>query len=318
MRILIAEDEPVSRASIEATLRSWGHEVIVASDGEEAWRILQRPDAPKIILLDWVMPGMSGPEICRKVRQREDRIRPCIILLTAMDEKDDLIEGLGAGADDYVTKPFDPGELKARIQAMERILDLQIKLLQAEQSLRRDATHDPLTGFSNRTLIFDQLVKEIARAARTATDISVVMIDMDRFKDVNDTHGHAVGDAVLVEAVKRIATEIRTSDSIGRYGGDEFLVVLCDCDLQGALRQAERLRQAVSAGEFDAEGVRLQLTISLGVASTSQLSAPTPDKLLKLADKAVYRAKAAGRNRVETASAEQLANQAAGQTAASA
>src|SRR5579883_3074258 len=236
MRVLIADDSIVSRHLLDATLRKWGYEVVVACDGVEAWEILQSPDAPKLVILDWVMPGLTGPEVCRRVRERakspetKSESYTYILLLTSKSLKEDLIEGMESGADDYVTKPFDQHELKARLRAGTRIIDLEQQLVTAREELREQATRDFLTRIWNRSSILDILQRELARGGREHRPVGVILADLDHFKAVNDTYGHFAGDAVLLEFARRVQASMRQYDSIGRYGGEEFLIVLPGCD----------------------------------------------------------------------------------------
>ncbi len=301
MRVLIAEDETVSRRILEAMLQKWGHEVVSACDGNAAWEALRAPDAPRMVILDWMMPGMDGIEVCRKVRQLETEVRPHIIMLTGRENKKDLVEGINAGADDYVTKPFDPDELRVRIQAGERIIQLQLELLAGREALRYQATHDALTGLLNRSAILQAAEREFLRSERTGQPVSLVLLDIDHFKDINDNYSHAVGDAVLVELAHRTVAKMRPYEDFGRLGGEEFLAVLSPCDWPGAGRMAERVRAAIADEEFQIEGMRIPVTASFGVAASTQLSKADPERLLKLADAALYRAKRNGRDRVELA-----------------
>jgi PleD family two-component response regulator len=189
---------------LEAFLVKWGYEVMVAKEGEEAWGMLQENDAPQLAILDWMMPGRAGIDICRSVRQMEGRPYIYIILLTARGHKKDMVEGLEAGADDYVTKPFDPFELRARLRAGQRIVELQEQLVQAREALRDQASRDPLTGLWNHGTIIAILRKEVARASRTHGPFALAMADVDRLKTINDTYGHPAGDAVLREASRRL------------------------------------------------------------------------------------------------------------------
>src|SRR5271154_1947165 len=248
MRILIADDSIVSRHLLDATLRKWGYEVVVACDGVEAWDVLQADDAPKLAILDWVMPGLTGPEVCRRVREyaKEKDTYTYILLLTSKSLKEDLIEGMESGADDYITKPFDQHELKVRLRSGTRIIDLQRELVAAKEELREQATKDFLTRIWNRSSILDILQRELIRGGRENRSVGVVLADLDHFKLVNDTHGHFAGDAVLREFARRMQASMRSYDAIGRYGGEEFLIILPGCDEPCTSRQAERMRAALA------------------------------------------------------------------------
>lgn len=300
MRILIAEDDPISRRLLETILGKWGYEVVMAHDGEQAWRILQSSEAPRLAILDWMMPGQDGIEVCRRIRERPDSPYVYILLLTARSQREDLLQGMDAGADDYITKPFDANELKVRLRAGRRILDLQTQLMAAQDQLRDQASRDPLTGVWNRTAIFDVLRRDLARGERERSDTAVVMADLDYFKKLNDTYGHLAGDSVLRESVRRMAANIRSYDALGRYGGEEFLIVLPGCDSNSGCGRAERLRQALAAEAFDTSEGRITVTCSLGVASTAEIGRVDSDALIRAADAALYRAKNAGRNRIST------------------
>src|SRR5712691_4085776 len=211
MRVLIADDSIVSRHLLDATLRKWGYQVVVACDGNEAWAVLQSEDAPEIAILDWVMPGLTGPEVCRKVRAnaKEKDIYTYILLLTSKSQREDLIEGMESGADDYLIKPFDQHELKVRLRAGIRIIELQRELVTAREELREQATKDFLTRIWNRSSILDVIERELARGARDDRPVGVVLADLDHFKSVNDTYGHFAGDAVLREFTRRMLACMR-------------------------------------------------------------------------------------------------------------
>ena len=295
MKILIADDSIVSRHLLEATLRKWGYEVTVACDGAEAWDILQRDSAPALAILDWVMPELSGPEVCKKVRQQQGQ-EPYtyLLLLTSKSMKEDLIEGMDAGADDYVTKPFDQHELQVRLRAGTRIVKLQ-------QELRRQAAHDPLTGILSRSKAFEMFDRELQRSIRDNLPLSVLLVDLDHFKNVNDTYGHLAGDEVLREAARRLKEGVRNYDVLARYGGEEFLILMPGCDEAAARTQAERLRAAICDGPISiasAGGVPYLLTASFGVTISSPMSLESPESLVREADEALYAAKRRGRNRV--------------------
>jgi two-component system, cell cycle response regulator len=311
MRVLIAEDDSISRRMLEAFLVKWGYEVRVATEGEEAWGILHGNDAPRLAVLDWMMPGRDGIDICRSVRQRKGRPYIYIILLTARGQKEDIVEGLEAGADDYVTKPFDPYELRARLRAGRRIVELQEQLLQAREALRDQASRDPLTGLWNHGTILTILRKEVARASRTQGPFAVAMADVDRFKVINDTYGHQAGDAVLREASRRLRAAMRTYDSLGRYGGDEFLAVIPGCDPEGAARFAESFRARIDRKAVETPEGMIPVTLSLGLVALENLREVRAETLVRVADAALYRAKIDGRNRVALATAHDVEKEAA-------
>jgi two-component system cell cycle response regulator len=307
VRILIAEDDPVSRCLLEATLGKWGYQVIACPDGMAAWQVLQRPDAPSLAILDWMMPGMDGVQVCRMVRKRASEPYVYLLLLTAKNQKSDIITGLEAGADDYIIKPFDTNELRMRLRAGRRILDLQTELIFAREELREQATRDSLTRLWNRAAILEILEREFGRAKRSGKVLSIILADLDHFKRINDTYGHLAGDAVLRETVGRMRAAVRPYDGIGRYGGEEFLLVLPDCDASGAVTLGERLRVAVGSDAMVlAEGV-IPVTLSLGVVTSEAVE--DVQTFIATADAALYRAKDGGRNRLEFAT---LADVAAG------
>src|SRR5712692_10228579 len=274
MRILIAEDSIVSRHLVEATLRKWGYEVVVASDGLEAWQILQSEGAPRLAILDWVMPGLTGPEVCKRVREHErdrstdkDTDYTYLLLLTSKSQREDIIEGMEAGADDYLTKPFDQHELKVRLRAGTRIIDLQRQLVTAQTDLRGQATKDFLTRIWNRSSILDIFHREMARAGRENRSVGVVLADLDRFKSINDTYGHFAGDAVLREFTRRMQGCMRPYDALGRYGGEEFLVILPGCDHSCTANQAERMRAVLAAEPMTINDTRYLTTASFGATT---------------------------------------------------
>jgi two-component system, cell cycle response regulator len=298
MQILVAEDNPVFQSMLRNMLGKWGYEVVLADNGERAWQILKDGKAPPLALLDWMMPGLDGVEVCRRIRQAVRQRYIYVILLTAKTEQKDLVEGMDAGADDYLTKPFNTHELRVRLRAGRRILDLQEQLLQAQEALREQATHDGLTGLWNRTSILEILQREAARAVREDAPLAVLMVDLDYFKKINDTYGHLAGDGVLRETARRLLENVRTYDAIGRYGGEEFLVVLPGCDESGGLAQAERLRECVGGEPILTSVGQIAVTCSLGLSWTGHPQLSATKELLRLADSALYAAKRTGRNRV--------------------
>jgi diguanylate cyclase (GGDEF)-like protein len=292
--VLVAEDDPMFRKILQNWLQSWDYKVIVATDGTEAWSILQQERPPDLLILDWVMPGIDGMELCRRIRERQSPSYQYILVVTANDARQDVVRGLEAGADDYLTKPFDKGELRARLRVGTRILTLQEDLIRAREDLRFQATHDVLTGIWNRRAILDLLHCEIERAARFRASTGVLMLDLDQFKKINDTYGHLTGDAVLKETAQRITQVVRSYDFVGRYGGEEFLVLLPGCDKEQAEQSGERIRLAVTATPLIVGESGISVTISIGATAT--IGGPETEVLAK-ADAALYQAKNAGRNR---------------------
>jgi diguanylate cyclase (GGDEF)-like protein len=305
-RILIAEDDPVSRRLLEVFLVKWGFEVAIATTGTEALQLLDRMDAPRLAILDWMMPGLEGTQVCQKLRECKDRPYVYIMLLTGRSQKEDLLVGLESGADDYLTKPFDAQELRARLHVGQRILDLQDKLIAAGEELLFRATHDGLTGVANRGVILDTLRRERARQAREGGSFAIVLADLDHFKYVNDTYGHQAGDSVLRATTQRMMGSVRPYDTIGRYGGEEFLIVVPSSDAMGALGLSERIRRAIAAEPIAADSVPIAITASFGIAASTPARPLDPQEMLRLADDALYRAKDHGRNRCELATPQDL------------
>lgn len=299
MKILIAEDNVVFRRILETNLAKWGYEVVITQDGLEAWQALHGEDAPRLAILDWMMPGLSGVELCRKIRQEMQEPYTYIILLTAKHGEEELVTGMEAGADDYITKPFRPAELKVRLRAGRRIIELQQELITAREVQRIKATRDPLTALWNHEEILRILGKELFRAEREKTAVSVIMADMDHFKKINDTHGHMAGDAVLRQVAQRMRAMIRPYDAVGRYGGEEFLFVLPSCERHSAAAFAERVRRNLEEVAVDTPEGIIPVTLSLGVAGSGEGYRMDEASVVRAADAALYRAKNAGRNRVE-------------------
>jgi diguanylate cyclase (GGDEF)-like protein len=297
MRILIADDEPVSRRLLEETLVRLGHDVVAVENGADAQSALLAPGGPHLAILDWMMPGPDGLAVCRAVRQRGAPY-VYVILLTARNRPEDMLVALDAEVDDFLTKPFDILELRARLRSAARVLDLQEGLLRTQEELRRLATHDHLTELSNRRAVVDRLALEMRRAARELMPLSVVIVDLDHFKRINDTYGHGAGDVLLREAARRLRSVLRSHDSLGRYGGEEFLLVLPGCSEGDAWDVAERARTAIASAPVTTGDLVLPMTASFGLASVAEPD-EDPDDLIERADRALYRAKAGGRNRVE-------------------
>ncbi len=299
MRVLIADDDIISRGVVKALLLKWGYEVLEVGDGNKAWNILKEKDSPHLVLLDWMMPEIDGLELCRRLRQSGDNTYHYIILLTGRDSKEDIIGGLNAGADDYITKPFMPEELEVRLRVGRRILDLQQSLKETLEVQSYQAQHDRLTKIFNHVEILNILEKELDRVGRQNGNLAVIMGDLDHFKRVNDTYGHVAGDAVLVEVAARMKNNIRIYDSAGRYGGEEFLLVLPGCTTEEAMIIANRILESISKEPVMFNNIPIMVTISLGVAVNRTGEKTKTTELVQLADAALYKAKQNGRNRVE-------------------
>lgn len=289
MRVLIADDDRLSARMLEASLKAGGYEVLVAGDGGQAWQILKADDRPQIAILDWMMPVIDGLEVCRRVR-RSSGPYVYILLLTGNTDPDSVVTGMDAGADDYIRKPFHPAELKARLRSGKRIVDL-------EEKLRRQAMHDSLTGILNRGAIMERFSIEMDRTHRDNGNLCIAMVDLDHFKRVNDTCGHTVGDTVLSETASRMASVLRPYDSIGRYGGEEFIIVFPKCDAAHAFAIADRVRRSISIQPVRTNWDAVTVTASIGIAEARPLM--DSDAVIREADNALFRAKQAGRNRVE-------------------
>jgi len=298
MLILVVDDDPVMLEILTVGLRKEGHDVVPCQDAETGWRLLEGGLGPDLVILDRVLPGMNGLELCRRIREREDAPYVYVILLTGLRDATDVITGMDAGADDYLTKPFHPGEMRARLRAGQRIVELQRDLLETREALRIQASHDPLTHTMNHGAILDALRTEMNRAGRESHPISVIMMDLDYFKEANDTHGHLVGDCVLVEATARVRSTLRSYDSLGRYGGDEFLVVLPNTDSEQARTLANRISTTVSQRPFECEDVQLSITVSVGVTTWSGARPIPVEDLVRRADEALYVVKERGRDGV--------------------
>jgi diguanylate cyclase (GGDEF)-like protein len=300
IKVLLAEDDFVSLRLVETMLKKWGYEPVTARDGVEALAALEAPDPPQLAILDWMMPRKDGVTLCRELRSQTERPYTYILLLTAKVQQRDLLEGLGAGADDYLTKPFSSEELQARLFAGERILGFQRQLVEAREALRAQAIRDALTGLFNRRYLEEALTREMRRAQHGKGCLTVLMFDLDHFKKFNDAHGHPAGDDLLKQIGALIDARIRREDVACRYGGEEFVLIMPGAPLATGARRGEELRLAIAETEVEHNGKRLPAsTISVGVASFPE-DAATAEELLHAADTALYRAKVAGRNRVVT------------------
>jgi diguanylate cyclase (GGDEF)-like protein len=302
VKIIVADDDAISRRMMARLLESSGYEVVTANNGREAAEKLASPDGPRLALIDWMMPELDGLGVCRSVRNRHDDSYVYVILLTAKQSRDDIVAGLEAGADDYITKPCNPEELRARLRTGSRILELEDKLVEAREDMRFKATHDALTSLWNRASILEDIERDLARSRREQGIVSILICDLDHFKQVNDVHGHLVGDEVLRQVASRLLSSVRTYDKVGRYGGEEFLVVLTGCDSGQTQQRAEDIRYAIGSRPFETNGGPLSITVSVGTLTNNEWSADlTANQLLHEADLALYRAKESGRNCVNAA-----------------
>jgi diguanylate cyclase (GGDEF)-like protein len=275
--------------------------VIAVENGERALKELKKEDAPRLALLDWIMPNKDGVSICREVRQRTEQAYTYLILLSSKESKAEIVEGLESGADDYLTKPFDVEELKARLRAGERILELEDRLVEARESMRFRATHDLLTSLWNRGVILELVSRELQRSFRENSCTVIMMCDIDHFKQVNDQYGHAAGDDVLREVARRLQHSVRSYDMVGRYGGEEFLVALNRCDPGSAVARAENLRAAICGRPIQVRSQTLSVSISVGLALSLDFANCDISEIIRAADSALYTAKEAGRNCVRLA-----------------
>jgi len=298
MRILVADDSRYQRTILQRLIESWGHTVVLADSGDAALAALSTSDPPQLAILDWEMPGLTGPEICASVRKVCDSSYIYIILLTAKDGEAEIAEGLDAGADDFLSKPPNEVELRARVRVGERILSMQDELIQAREALRFEASHDALTGLLNRGAILKYLENEFERSRRQSSPVAIMMADIDNFKKVNDNFGHLIGDRVLVEVARKMGAVIRPYDYLGRWGGEEFLAVLPGAGGDAA-ELGERFRLQVAAISF-ADKMPPNVSVSIGM-SIYEGGRQTVNEIIQAADAALYRAKGAGKNRVELA-----------------
>jgi two-component system, cell cycle response regulator len=296
MKVLIAEDDMTSRIILDSVLKKWGFTPVLTCNGKEAWEVMQSKDGPRLAILDWQMPEMNGIEVCQRIREIDTSDPPYLIVLTSKDEKKDIVKALEAGANDFISKPYNNGELRARINVGKRMVTLQSELGKAYQALEYEAMHDPLTNIYNRRAIMDLLEKEIARSKREKTGLCVGVCDLDFFKKVNDTYGHQIGDEVLIAFTRFVSDKLRLNDHLGRIGGEEFLIVASGSkDLQkDAL--FERICEHVRKSETTTEKGNISITVSIGVARYKGVG--NVDGLVAAADIALYHAKKTGRDRV--------------------
>jgi diguanylate cyclase (GGDEF)-like protein len=296
--VLVVDDSPVQRLILKNCLLDRGFQPIVVEDGEKALAVLQTPDAPRLMILDWGLPGMSGIEVCQSIRGSKAERYIYILMLTSKSDAAHVVTGLESGADDFVRKPFDPAELGARLATGCRILQLEEQLVTARDELHRVAMYDSLTGLLNRGAILDYLRREIARASRVQTTVGLMILDLDHFKGVNDTFGHLAGDQALKRVGNLLQSNFRSYDAAGRFGGEEFLVVLPNCGYTALTLRAEMVRLSMASLQLEFDGRPCSLTASIGVATLNPNLGESLESLLQRADSALYEAKRYGRNRV--------------------
>jgi two-component system chemotaxis response regulator CheY len=308
MRVLVVDDDEAYLQLLHMVLKRRGHDVIEAKDGKAAWELMQENPFPMVVS-DWMMPEMDGIELTLNIRKIKFKIYTYIILLTAKKTTEEVIEGLEAGADDYLTKPFDLNELRARIKIGERIIALETELRESRDKLIIQATRDSLTELLNRRGLYECIELETARAKREDIPLSLLMIDLDHFKSVNDNYGHLVGDEALCLVADIISEKKRIYDAAGRWGGEEFIIVLPGANMEEAQGVAERMRSAISNARLDTpEGKPVTIHGSFGVVSVDPKADISLDTLVGMADQALYRAKQGGGDRVSVYQEDQAGN----------
>jgi two-component system cell cycle response regulator len=299
MRILVADDDLVSLRLMKRMLQQNGYEVTTVENGRDAACELSKSGGPRLALIDWMMPELDGPAVCREVRRRHDDAYVYMLLLTAKQSTGDVVHGLESGADDYLTKPCNPAELHARLHTGRRILQLEDKLVEAREDMRYKATHDALTSLLDRGAILSMLESELRRSIRERTPVSLLLCDIDHFKQINDVYGHLAGDEVLQQASKRLMNAVRADDTVGRYGGEEFLIVLSGCSGLVLKERAEQVRSAIGCLAFATSHGAIPVSVSVGVVTIENWDKSLSiEPYLKQADAALYQAKADGRDRV--------------------
>ena len=298
--VLVAEDNGIMQSVLRAMLTWWGFNPVLAADGAEAWRILQSADAPRLAIIDWLMPGMDGLELCRRVRSSPSGQYTYLLILTVRDESADIVAGLDAGADDYLTKPFNAHELRARLRTGHRMVQLQEELQAARGELRKFQTADALTGVLNRVSILDALDRELA----AGRNVAVLLAGVNRLRHINGSFGQRAGDAVLAECGRRLRAAAPESVMIGRYTGSEFLILLPDCDIQQADHCADRVREAAACQPFTFGAASFPVTCTVGATDCRHGDSAS---LLEAAEEALDIAKRESRERI----AETLAGRSA-------
>jgi two-component system, cell cycle response regulator len=298
VKILVADDSPIYRKLVEQSLSQEQYPVLFAKSGQQAMDLFIE-HKPALVITDWSMPDISGIELCQRIRRDHKEFYAYVILLTGNTDKEEVIEGLAAGADDYLTKPFHPGELQARVRVGRRMVDLHREVQDKNRQLEEMALTDSLTGLPNRRAIDFWASRELSAAMRHGFPVWVVMADLDHFKSINDTHGHDAGDIVLKSFAEILKSNTRSSNICGRLGGEEFLVVLTHAEKDNATIAIERIRKQFEAQKFTVGHLTFGATASFGIAGLRATARPDFSDLVTRADAALYAAKRQGRNRVE-------------------
>jgi diguanylate cyclase (GGDEF)-like protein len=294
--VLIAEDDTVTRLILKHWILRWGYEIVVVDNGHDAWKILQQQRPPEVVIIDWAMPGINGIELCRRLRDKSRSYYHYILMITGRTDELDVVHALESGADDCLGKPFGEPELRARLLVANRILALQNELIHAREELRAQAMRDGLTGLWNRTAFLDLFQHELERAGRASAHTGLLLLDLDNFKQVNDTYGHLTGDLVLKETSNRLRQNVRSYDFVGRYGGEEFFIALPGSDREQLCRRAEAMRKAICNEPVLTPLGAIPISLSIGAAVADRGEKSASD-LLAIADIGLYKAKDSGRNR---------------------
>jgi diguanylate cyclase (GGDEF)-like protein len=297
MRVLIAEDDTATRLLLQQWVREFGFDPVLAVDGEEAWGLLRQGDAPRLLVVDWQMPRLDGVNLIRRIRFAANQsCYPFILMTSSRSDPESVIEVLEAGADQFLAKPFEKMQLRARLAVGARIVAMQEKLMQKNDALRVQAAKDPLTGLLNRAEFLDLFKKELSRAGRAKQQTGLMILDVDHFKGVNDSHGHLVGDMVLQEIAQRLYRGVRSYDFVGRYGGEEFFIFLSNCGRSALWNRAEQIRESICAEPIQVGDLDIQVSVSIG-AAVARPGERSSLEVLAAADSALYKAKRTGRNR---------------------
>ncbi|MBS1803262.1 MAG: diguanylate cyclase [Acidobacteria bacterium] len=293
-RVLVAEDDTVTRLILKHWVIRWGYEIIVVDNGIDAWNVLQQDRPPEVVVVDWAMPGIDGIELCRRLRDKSRPYYHYILMVTASSDVQDVVHALESGADDCIGKPFGEAELRARLLVASRILALQNELIHAREELRTQAMRDGLTGVWNRTAFLDLFRRELQRADRSGANTGLLLLDLDNFKQINDTYGHLAGDQVLREVARRLCNSVRSYDFVGRYGGEEFFIALSGSNREALGDRAEAIRKAICREPVHVGQGAVPVTLSVGAAVAS--GDQSTSDVLAIADVGLYKAKDSGRN----------------------